>query len=268
MLAPASLAFAAEHDIVRHSEMLSAYLDETGLDAETDLLWIAGYVADSTTWFDFSREWREGLREHRVTALHMREFTASRGQFVGWSEPQRKALLTDAISIINAKDVHGIAVGVDKAAFDEAVHSKEGRVNVTLTGEPARDPYLWAFHDVVIELANQVDHLQPGERVACVLDRQERLEAASRRIFVGLAGDTTWPRHARLGSLSFAAADGCPPLQAADLLAYEVRKERNRRRSTNTRSPRISLSRLGRRLLVARYWDRDSFIRLAADSRT
>jgi hypothetical protein len=154
----------------------------------------------------------------------------------------------------------GVAVGVDKAAFDALSHAGDGSILLTLAGEKARDPYLWAFHDAVIETANQVDHI-PEETVAFVFDRQERLQSASDRIFDGLKAQESWPRRSRLGSLSFDESRSRPPLQAADLLAYEIQKERKRRRSESHRPERISLGRLRSRLLASRYWDRASLER-------
>lgn len=243
--------------------VFSAFFDETGTAPDADLLWIAGYIAEEKTWFEFSRHWRTVLSEHGVTALHMRHSTAGRGEFLGWDESRRKPLMEDLISVVNSSDLWGVAVGVDKVALDALTHASDGSILLTLAGEKARDPYLWAFHDAVIEAANQVDHI-PGETVAFVFDRQERLQSASSRIFEALKTQESWPRRSRLGSLTFEESRSRPPLQAADLLAYEVQKERKRRTTASDRPERISLGRLRSRLLVSRYWDRASLERCIA----
>jgi Protein of unknown function (DUF3800) len=236
--------------------MFAAYLDESGTDAEADLLWFGGYIADSSTWFDFSREWRRVLLKHSIPALHMREYTASRGPFVGWSSASKKALLADAIDVLSTWDLFGVTIGIDKAAFHEVVAASKLRGAVKLSGEPARDPYLWVFQDMVIEFATRIDHLHSSERVAFVADRHPFLQPAALRLYEGMRSEHEWPRHSRLGSLSFEEAAHTPPLQAADLLAHEIRKERYRRIHPSDREPRVSLSRLRKRLWSARYWDR------------
>lgn len=237
--------------------VFSAFFDETGTAPDADLLWIAGYIAEEKTWFEFSRQWRTVLVEHGVSALHMRHSTAGRGEFLGWDESRRKPFMEDLISVANSCDLWGVAVGVDKAAFDALTHAADGSVLLTLAGEKARDPYLWAFHDAVIEAANQIDHI-PEETVAFVFDRQDRLQSAADRIFEALKAQESWPRRSRLGSLTFDESRLRPPLQAADLLAYEIQKERKRRTSASDRPERISLGRLRSRLLASRYWDRAS----------
>jgi hypothetical protein len=243
--------------------VFSAFFDETGTTPDTDLLWIAGYIAEEKTWFEFSRHWRAVLTEHDVSALHMRLSTASRGEFLGWDESRRRPFMEDLISVINSSDLWGVAVGVDKAAFEALTRAGDGSAAVTLSGERARDPYLWAFHDAVIETANQIDHI-PAETVAFVFDRQERLQSASARIFEGLRAEESWPRRFRLGSLSFDEARLRPPLQAADLLAYEIQKERKRRAGDSDRPERISLGRLRSRLIASRYWDRATLAKVVS----
>jgi hypothetical protein len=251
------MALRAAADMLDPLRVFSAFFDETGTAPDADLLWIAGYIAEEKTWFEFSRQWRAVLTEHGVSALHMRQSTASRGEFLGWDESRRKPFMEDLISVVNSSDLWGVAVGVDKAALDALTHAADGSILLTLAGEKARDPYLWAFHDAVIETANQVDHI-PEETVAFVFDRQERLQSASGRIFEGLRAQESWPRRSRLGSLTFDESRSRPPLQAADLLAYEIQKERKRRTSASDRPERISLGRLRSRLLASRYWDRAS----------
>jgi hypothetical protein len=74
----------------------TAYFDTGGSesDAEGRVLITAGVVATMEKWARFDRAWTRALEEAGVRELHMRELVHSTGEFTGWDEAQRSALLT------------------------------------------------------------------------------------------------------------------------------------------------------------------------------
>lgn len=67
----------------------AVYVDETGHWRESDLVGVAGLVADDVRWRAFDLEWREALASENVRSFHAREFAHSLG-----AGPESRAGLT------------------------------------------------------------------------------------------------------------------------------------------------------------------------------
>src|SRR5215831_17772262 len=80
----------------------TAYFDGSGSPADTAAVVVAGFVAPVDQWVDFERNWNECLKHFGVSALHMREFAHSRGEFSSWkgNETKRRHFLGRLITII------------------------------------------------------------------------------------------------------------------------------------------------------------------------
>jgi hypothetical protein len=73
--------------------MFTAYFDASGApdDPNVHNLTVAGFVASTDQWIIFDRRWKKVLKKYGVTALHMKEFAHSKGEFEGWDkEPKKK----------------------------------------------------------------------------------------------------------------------------------------------------------------------------------
>src|SRR5229473_3145917 len=80
-----------------------SYADEAGhsKDPQRTFLCLAGLVAKEESWKGFDLEWRTACaQEHVALPFHMKDFAASREQFHGWSEEQRRRLLRKLIAAI------------------------------------------------------------------------------------------------------------------------------------------------------------------------
>lgn len=139
-------------DVPDPLRVFSAFFDETGTAPDTDLLWIAGYIAEEKTWFEFSRHWRAVLAEHGVSALHMRHSSASRGEFLGWDESRRRPFMEDLISVVNSCDLWGVAVGVDKAAFESTTFPmKQSPSSLTVRDDSSPRPAASSWDSASLE---------------------------------------------------------------------------------------------------------------------
>jgi hypothetical protein len=72
--------------------MFTAYFDASGApdDPNVKSLTVAGFLASADQWIIFDRRWRKVLKKYGVTALHMREFAHSKGEFEGWDKEPKK----------------------------------------------------------------------------------------------------------------------------------------------------------------------------------
>lgn len=200
--------------------MLTGYMDETGhsRDARQKFVGVAGLVAPAEMWETFERKWEETLRLYKLPYFHMKDFASSRKQFEGWSELKRRKLYGKLMRIIAT--THPFPVGAIVALDDFRSFSPEDR-------ELMGDPYHFCLMGCVYQPAWRTKYASPDVRVAVVFSEQSE--------FKGLAGlllDDFKQNHAqgwRFDPPVFRDMKSVVPLQAADIVAYELYKEFERR---------------------------------------
>lgn len=72
--------------------MFTAYFDASGHpdDPNVRSLTVAGFLASTDQWSIFDRRWKKILEKYEVPYLHMKEFSHSQGEFVGWDQDPKK----------------------------------------------------------------------------------------------------------------------------------------------------------------------------------
>jgi hypothetical protein len=117
------------------------------------------------------------------------------------------------------------------------------------------EPYMLAFQHCIVEAVLEADSLPATECISFVFDRQKTFAARLRIAFEQMAADIGWARRNRLGSITFESKADRSPLQAADLLVFELRKELDKRVIGAERPLRKSLQRLRPQLKACRFFD-------------
>jgi hypothetical protein len=187
-----------------------------------DLWTVGGYVGYAQQWDYFAQLWTETLNRHDVPYFHMREMADPSGPFAKWWPPQEHA---DEV----AEYFKGLVAAITKSGLYMAVStvwiSDLERFNRE-TGV-GLEPYPLAAHACLALIAEKYD--DPTYPITAVFDRVEKVDSKLRTARSYLAGDTfiysglcdhiatTWlptPTTSRT----------VPALQAADLIAWEVRK--------------------------------------------
>ena len=77
--------------------MRIVYIDESGRAGDTEFVGMGACDADPADWLEFERRWRIVLEENRAPYLHMKEFSGFRGPYKGWTEQQRRKLMSDCL---------------------------------------------------------------------------------------------------------------------------------------------------------------------------
>jgi hypothetical protein len=93
--------------------MFTAYFDGSG-SSDTATIAVAGFVAPVEQWTEFERNWKDCLTAFGVSALHMKHYAHSRGEFAPWKGDKRKRqdFLERLISIIKTRVWHSFACAV------------------------------------------------------------------------------------------------------------------------------------------------------------
>jgi hypothetical protein len=210
---------------------LTLYADESG-HADDPLLYyagMAGFVAEAGAWEVFEGEWKELLRIAGVNELHMRHFVHSEGEFTKWKgkehEPERQMFLGRAIEII--KNARPVPIGAVVSLRDFESLTESQRISFL-------DPYYVAFQACTSGAALQAIYEDKDERVAMVYSYNKEfgtgrpgevysVDQAGRAEQLWHAMKRSHGRHcARMGSYGSSTPREMMPLQAADLLAYEL----------------------------------------------
>jgi hypothetical protein len=188
-----------------------AYFDESGHpdDPNTRAFAVGGCIASSEDWNAFDRTWSAALEAAEVPWFHMRDFAHSRGVFEGWPEKRRRALLA---TLIRTMKDHRLGFIGTAWRFDRQ------------DSRHALDHYYTAAYRTCILYAQP---FAVGGTVDFVFAQQSEISAVLYEAYherVRRADRET----THLGSLRFDDPRRLTPLQAADLIAYEVRHNAGR----------------------------------------
>lgn len=94
--------------------MFTAYFDDSGHPERGPELVVGGYISTVPRWLAFEDEWSAVLSEFDVAAFHMREFSASQGEFQSWSgnEGRRVAFLKKLIRVVKKRTIASISSAI------------------------------------------------------------------------------------------------------------------------------------------------------------
>jgi hypothetical protein len=204
--------------------MLKAYLDESGIHDGSNVCAVAGFVGRAEEWETLSRNWRrvcarEGVPTHE--GFHMSHFENHLGAYKDWSQQHRENLLASLLEILDSRDIRGFGSAVVLADFKRLNPADQ---SILTHGHPDA-PHLLCLQHCLVEAAHFTENLSETEKVAFVFDRQDEHHGELLRIYDGFRMTEDWYLHNRLADpVATANRRETPPLQAADLAAYETYK--------------------------------------------
>jgi hypothetical protein len=231
------------------------FFDESGLDERSKSFWVGGYLAHMSTWFEFARAWQRALQRAGVSHFHMTDFENRQKQFRGWPDKARLSLIDELVSIIASNELYGFGGGVVRGDYQKLIVQSQFLDSTQLTKHWWTEPYMLAFQHCIVEAVLEADSLPATECMSFVFDRQKAFAARLRIAIEQMATDIGWARRNRLGSITFESKADRSPLQAADLLVFELRKELDNRIVGAERPLRKSLKRLRPQLKACRFFD-------------
>jgi hypothetical protein len=198
--------------------MLKAFFDDSGTDCSGPICLVAGYIAEAVAWERFSEHWAQTLHATpRIDYLKMAEAEARKGQFAGWDKSSVEVKLTAFARIIR-ETVLG-SVGSMVGCRNYALFAK-GRVPETVD-----HPYWLCFVGVKLTtLMLYRDRCGDG-KIDFVFDQQSL--GFSRRgtlLHEGWWDVLTESCSDVLGEIEFHDDKQVLPLQAADMIAWHLRR--------------------------------------------
>jgi len=105
--------------------MFTAYFDASGSpdDPHVHYLTVAGFIATEDQWSIFDRRWKKILKKYGVTKLHMKDFSHSRGEFVGWDVDPKKSwrplMIGRLVTLLQRMMRHSFAITISLDDYRE-----------------------------------------------------------------------------------------------------------------------------------------------------
>jgi hypothetical protein len=209
--------------------MLRAYVDESCKVEEHDFVAVAGTMASLKSWQDFESRWTAILKHFGVSALHMRNFAHSRGEFSPWlGDEQKRQDFLGRLMRVALETVDSVVGAVVDVRVFRSLDDAERAVH-------GNDPYWPCLQDCFSIAGNRAIDFGPDEVVEIFVEAQPGLAAKATDLFdrckialadpaMRLDGDPGAIAE-RLDSITVRSKSGAVPFQVADWLAYEITKE-------------------------------------------
>jgi hypothetical protein len=209
--------------------MLTGYMDETGntKDERQRFAGMAGLVAPLENWEKFEARWKRILGEFKIPYFHMKDFANFKGFHKGWHEQKRRKLFGKLMTCIAM--AYPIPVGSICSSEDFRSLSAEHKKLLI-------DPYFLSFVHCVTVPSLWVENAPPGVKLAMVFGEHGEFQSRARRYYEEMRD--TFVVGPRLHPPEFRDMRDLVPLQAADIVAYELYKEAERRRYRRTAEAR------------------------------
>ncbi|HEV8241413.1 MAG TPA: DUF3800 domain-containing protein [Thermoanaerobaculia bacterium] len=201
---------------------LQAFIDESGGKGQGRTFMMAGWIAAAEKWAQFSDEWGACLRSSpQIRYFKMREAAALSGEFWGLSEPSRDSKLRQLARIVARHALTAISCAMDIDALPDTF---------ARFGAPYSDPYFWPFQITIKAICEDLAERGIQEPVEIIFDEQ-CISGPKAKLWypliraAALHDDPDDPAAAIMPvEPLFRSDQDAPPLQAADMLAWLLRR--------------------------------------------
>jgi hypothetical protein len=192
--------------------ILTIYCDDSGTHPKSRVAVVAGYLGQITQWRRFEKDWKGLLAEFGVTQMHRAKLEAFQGEFEGWNESRRRLFLRRCHLLMREYTKMPIGIAVIKEQFNSIlpreIRDKFGGV------------YGWCAQECIVAARIWCENHSHDEPIQWVFESGTIGHGQVGAMFQELHLHSEW----LIKGWAF-QDKSVVPLQAADVLAYEVFKQ-------------------------------------------
>ena len=215
--------------------MLVGYFDESGTERNHEIALYAGMVADSVMWSRIEQRWGAKLDQYGLSHYHAVDCENGEGEFSGMSRGIRDSLTNYFSALIS--EIPGQMIG-QVVNHDDWERLVPNHMKAHFGDNPLYLSAVVSMQMTSIWSRACVD----GEPVALVFATHQKHDQVLADIHANLWRHPDWRG---LGSISFVKPQRSIPLQAADLICYEIRRHLLNPDPTQDRQARINFEKGG-----------------------
>lgn len=197
--------------------LLQAFIDDSGNSSSSEFFVLVGYLSTPEAWTQFASKWREVLNEEPVLKFFKATHVDSPRDSDVWglmSPAQRDARLSRFIKVAGDHSLRAFFVIVRRQDF---VETMIGSVYTEM-----EEPYHWLFIAFLKMLESLERHHGDLRGIHAVFDRHDKHPQVAGQLYRSMAGHMGLA--GRILKVTFADDIDALPLQAADLIAWQVRR--------------------------------------------
>jgi hypothetical protein len=202
--------------------LLEAYFDESGTHAGSAAVSVAGYIARPEQWIAFEPEWRKVLSDFGLEFFHWSdcESAAAGTPYAGWSREKRRDAFAQLVDITNRHAIASVGCVIERSLYEKHVPKHIQRAYNGLYGLAAQNCADSAATLVKTRLAEK--GISSDARIAYVFEASPGGVGQVSNLFNENINDPVRRDFFRIQDFRFGLKKELPPLQAADILAYEL----------------------------------------------
>jgi Protein of unknown function (DUF3800) len=222
-----------KHFLDKKRYMLKIYVDDSTSNTGDESLFLAGYINTAEMWEHFTIAWNFALRQRpSIQYLKMSEAESLRGQFSGWTREDRDTKILKLAHIINISKPHFVFCRVGRLDYNAVISP--------IAPHNLKNPYFIAFWGIIDSVARYCQNDSYFLPVDFIFDEQGSMGTDAILFYKQTKNDLKPRLRAVLGDTPiFQDEKNVLPLQAADMLAWHVR--RNHERSGDEGRPTFGL---------------------------
>ncbi|MER9374257.1 DUF3800 domain-containing protein [Mesorhizobium sp. M0491] len=198
---------------------LQAFSDDSASEIDDKRLFFAGYLNSAARWALFAEAWDEELRaKPSIAYLKMAEAQNLRDQFRGWSVPEKDQKLRSMVRVIHHFAPTSFEFSVSRKAYWDDVKPVAPR--------GIQAPHFVLTYHVMAGLSQYAVSVRNRIPIDFIFDDQEGVQDDVDLFFSYMKKQI--PRKARkliVNAPVFRSDRDVLPLQAADMLAWHLRRE-------------------------------------------
>jgi hypothetical protein len=198
---------------------LQAYIDDSASDAGDRRLYFAGYINSAHKWRLFTDAWDDELKSSpSIKYLKMVEASNRRGEFKDWKEKDVNEKLKGLARVIRHFHPMSFEFSASRKAFADLLAPHSPR-NLS-------DPYFACNFGIVAMLSRHFAQAESRIPIEFIFDQQDGVDTSVDLFFEEMVKNL--PKSARRlihNKPRFQNDKDIKPLQAADMLAWHLRRE-------------------------------------------